>query len=47
LHALQPGADLEAAKDVVRGAHQIFPHSNATRNNIDVKLSVTPADGKV
>ena len=41
-----PGvADVEAAKDVVRGAHMLCPYSNATRNNIDVKLSVTPADG--
>jgi osmotically inducible protein OsmC len=45
LHAILPGADAEAAKDVVRGAHLRCPYSNATRNNIDVKLSVTPADG--
>ena len=46
LHVTLPGADVEAAKEVVRGAHMICPYSNATRNNIDVKLSVTPADGK-
>jgi osmotically inducible protein OsmC len=45
LHVILPGAETEAAKDVVRGAHRLCPYSNATRNNIDVKLSVTPADG--
>ena len=46
LRVTLPAADVEAAKDVVRGAHMICPYSNATRNNIDVNLSVTPADGK-
>ena len=45
LRVILPGADAEAAKDVVRGAHMLCPYSNATRGNIDVKLSVTPADG--
>jgi Ohr subfamily peroxiredoxin len=45
LHVILPGADAEIAKVVVRGAHMLCPYSNATRNNIDVKLSVTPADG--
>jgi Ohr subfamily peroxiredoxin len=46
LRVILPGvADVEAAKDVVRGGHMLCPYSNATRNNIDVKLSVTPADG--
>jgi osmotically inducible protein OsmC len=45
LHVTLPGADVDAARDVVRGAHEICPYSNATRNNIVVKLSVTPADG--
>ncbi len=45
LHVVLPGADVAAAKDVVHGAHQICPYSNATRGNIEVKLSVTPADG--
>jgi lipoyl-dependent peroxiredoxin len=45
LHVTLPGADAETAKDLVRGAHMICPYSNATRNNIDVKLSVTPSDG--
>jgi Ohr subfamily peroxiredoxin len=46
LHVTLPGAaDAETAKDVVRAAHMVCPYSNATRNNIDVNLSVTPADG--
>jgi Ohr subfamily peroxiredoxin len=45
LHVILPGADAEAAKDVVRAAHMVCPYSNATRDNIDVKLSVTAADG--
>jgi Ohr subfamily peroxiredoxin len=45
LHVTLPGADTEAAKDVVRGAHMRCPYSNATRNNIVVTLRVTPADG--
>jgi osmotically inducible protein OsmC len=44
LHAILPGTDVDAARDLVRGAHMLCPYSNATRNNIDVKLSVTPAD---
>src|SRR5580693_4757063 len=30
--------DREAAADLVRGAHQVCPYSNATRGNIDVEL---------
>lgn len=45
LHITLPGADAETAKDVVLGAHMICAYSNATRNNIEVSLSVTPADG--
>jgi lipoyl-dependent peroxiredoxin len=45
LRVILPGAEAEAAKDVVRGAHMLCPYSNATRGNIDVKLTVTPADG--
>jgi Ohr subfamily peroxiredoxin len=47
LHVNLPGADVESAKAVVRGAHAICAYSNATRNNISVKLSVTPSDGTV
>lgn len=32
--------DLDAAKDVVRTAHQVCPYSNATRGNIEVVLTV-------
>jgi len=45
LHVILPDADTEQAKDVVRGAHIICPYSNATRNNIEVTLTVTSADG--
>lgn len=45
LRVILPGADTESAAEVVRGAHMICPYSNATRNNIEVHLSVTPADG--
>ena len=36
-----PGVSLEQAKELTEKAHQICPYSNATRNNIEVKLSVT------
>lgn len=35
-----PGLDRKAAEDLVAKAHQVCPYSNATRNNIDVKLSI-------
>ncbi|WP_193188594.1 organic hydroperoxide resistance protein [Nisaea sediminum] len=35
-----PGADKAAVEDLVEKAHQVCPYSNATRNNLDVKLSV-------
>jgi len=35
-----PGLDREAAETLVNKAHLVCPYSNATRNNIDVKLSV-------
>ena len=40
LHVTLPGANVETGKDVVHSAHLICPYSNATRNNIEVKLSV-------
>src|SRR4051794_26515286 len=46
LRVIVPGADAQAAKEVVQRAHMLCPYSNATRNNIDLKLSVKPADGK-
>ncbi|WP_311195387.1 organic hydroperoxide resistance protein [Kaistella sp. 97-N-M2] len=36
-----PGVSLEEAKSLTEKAHQVCPYSNATRNNIDVKLEVT------
>jgi Ohr subfamily peroxiredoxin len=32
--------DEELAEKIVRGAHEVCPYSNATRGNIDVRLSV-------
>jgi osmotically inducible protein OsmC len=40
LEVSMPGVDHAAAEDLVAKAHQICPYSNATRNNIDVKLTV-------
>jgi Ohr subfamily peroxiredoxin len=31
-------SDAEVAADLVRGAHEVCPYSNATRGNIDVEL---------
>jgi Ohr subfamily peroxiredoxin len=33
-------ADRAAAEDLVAKAHQVCPYSNATRNNVDVRLTV-------
>ncbi|KAJ3083628.1 hypothetical protein HK102_000978 [Quaeritorhiza haematococci] len=35
-----PGFEKSAAQKLVEEAHQICPYSNATRNNIEVKLTV-------
>jgi Ohr subfamily peroxiredoxin len=35
-----PGMDKAAAKQLVEEADKVCPYSNATRNNIDVKLNV-------
>ncbi|MFS0736995.1 organic hydroperoxide resistance protein [Sphingomonas sp. 1P06PA] len=35
-----PGLDREEAQKLVDTAHQICPYSNATRNNVDVGLTV-------
>ena len=35
-----PGLDKALAEKLVEAAHQVCPYSNATRNNIDVALSV-------
>lgn len=34
-----PSVEGEAAVDLVRAAHKVCPYSNATRGNIDVKLT--------
>ncbi|WP_419868177.1 organic hydroperoxide resistance protein [Chryseobacterium sp. CT-SW4] len=39
-----PGVSLEEAKELTEKAHQVCPYSNATRNNIEVALSVTNND---
>ena len=35
-----PGVDKKDAKALVDKAHQVCPYSNATRNNVDVRLNV-------
>ena len=35
-----PGMDKAVIQDIVDAAHQVCPYSNATRGNIDVRLSV-------
>jgi Ohr subfamily peroxiredoxin len=35
-----PGMDRRAAETLVERAHIVCPYSNATRNNIDVRLSI-------
>ncbi|HEY1832366.1 MAG TPA: organic hydroperoxide resistance protein [Acidimicrobiales bacterium] len=35
-----PGVDEATALEVVRGAHEVCPYSNATRDNIEVTLKV-------
>lgn len=43
LDVVVPGVDQAVAEDLVNKAHQVCPYSNATRNNIDVKLNVAVA----
>ena len=40
LEVTLPGLDRPAAEDLVARAHQVCPYSNATRGNIDVRLTV-------
>ena len=35
-----PGMDRAVAEKLVADAHEVCPYSNATRGNVDVKLSV-------
>ncbi|MGE8242232.1 MAG: organic hydroperoxide resistance protein [Sphingobacterium sp.] len=41
LHANIPAVSLEVAQQLIEKAHQVCPYSNATRGNIDVKLTVS------
>ena len=41
LAANVPGVSIEEANRLVERAHQVCPYSNATRNNIEVKLTTT------
>lgn len=40
LQITMPGVDAADAEKLVARAHEVCPYSNATRNNIDVQLSV-------
>jgi len=40
-----PGVDRAEAARLVETAHQVCPYSNATRNNVDVRLSIAPGEG--
>ncbi|SNT00418.1 peroxiredoxin, Ohr subfamily [Noviherbaspirillum humi] len=35
-----PGMDKDAAQALIDKAHQVCPYSNATRNNVDVRLNL-------
>lgn len=41
LHANIPGTTMEQAQALMEKAHQVCPYSNATRGNIEVKLTVS------
>lgn len=43
LHVEVQGLDEAAARKLVEATHQVCPHSNATRGNIDVRLHVSVA----
>ncbi|MBR0751056.1 organic hydroperoxide resistance protein [Bradyrhizobium jicamae] len=40
LQVTLPGVEKSVAEEIVAGAHERCPYSNATRGNIDVKLTV-------
>jgi osmotically inducible protein OsmC len=40
LNVTLPGMERDAAQQLVNAAHQVCPYSNATRNNIDVKINL-------
>ncbi len=41
LHANIPGISLELVQQLIEKAHQVCPYSNATRGNMEVKLTVS------
>jgi Ohr subfamily peroxiredoxin len=41
LHVTLPGMDKKQAEELVDAAHHFCPYSHATRNNIEVQLSVS------
>ncbi|MBW3519266.1 organic hydroperoxide resistance protein [Flavobacterium sp. NKUCC04_CG] len=41
LHANIPGVTIEEAQSLIEQAHKVCPYSNATRGNMEVKLSVS------
>lgn len=41
LHANIPAVSLEVAQQLIEKAHQVCPYSNATRGNMEVKLTVS------
>jgi osmotically inducible protein OsmC len=43
LHVTLPDIEGDEAVEIVRDAHQVCPYSNATRGNIDVKLTANGA----
>ena len=40
LHVSMPDVERETAEELVAQAHEVCPYSNATRSNIDVRLTV-------
>ena len=44
LHANIPGVTIEEAQTLIEKAHAVCPYSNATRGNIEVKLTVSNND---
>lgn len=40
LYVTLPGLEEQQAEDLVARAHRVCPYSNATRNNVDVRLHV-------
>ncbi|MFT4071955.1 MAG: organic hydroperoxide resistance protein [Dysgonamonadaceae bacterium] len=41
IHANIPGITIEEAQQLVEKAHQVCPYSNATRGNIEVKITAS------